>query len=71
MAADISHDLELIALAARGETVRDAIVDATKKIASEFDSQVDFWQNYVPSGSGRLITADGKVFRCVYIGGGS
>lgn len=34
MAVDIHHDLEMIELAARGETVRDAVVDALKKMVA-------------------------------------
>lgn len=37
MAADISHDINLIKNAARGETVRDAVVDAMKKIVAELN----------------------------------
>ena len=39
MAVDISHDLQLIQTAARGETVRDAAIEAMKKIVAELNNK--------------------------------
>lgn len=63
MAADITHDLELIELAARGEVVRDAVVDAMNKICKEL--QYDMWYPLKTKDGQRLILADEKILCCL------
>ena len=63
--ANISTDLYNIEHAARGETVRDAAVDAIKKINADYSPPKPIRIKFKPKGSSGLVTKDHKQFKTI------